>query len=96
MSKSVEDAYSERKRNEFNNDYINKEISILYYKIFRKRIESLKQASDGNIPEYLNKLKNDIENAHSEQKITEMQFNLLNKKISEFKPKDKDKAAKGE
>ena len=96
MSKSVEDAYSERKMNEINYDYVNKEISILYDKIFRKSLIALLNSTEDDIGEQLSKLKNEIEITHSEQKITELQFNLLNKKTSEFRPKDNDKAAKEE
>ncbi|HEX5187681.1 MAG TPA: hypothetical protein VFV86_12405, partial [Nitrososphaeraceae archaeon] len=73
---------------------LNNEISIKYDKIFRKNIDSLKNMSNGSLSIQLNILKEKIEIAHSEQKITETQFNLLNKKISDLEDKTNGKDGK--
>jgi hypothetical protein len=54
------------------------EVSAAYQKIFKKRIESI---TDSNM-EAVNNIKNDIEDAYSDRKITELDYNLLNGKIS--------------
>jgi hypothetical protein len=93
----ITDSYSKGKINEKHYERLNNEISMLYEEVFRKRIESLSNSpKNTSSKEQLKKLKYDIENAYSKQKITETQFNLLNKKISEFEPKDNDKAIKEE
>ena len=85
LERDITDIYLKGKINEIHYSNLKKEISIMYDKIFRKNIDSLKDSSDKtNLKEQLNKLKNYIEITQSEQKITEPQFNLLNKKISEI------------
>ena len=64
---------------------MNDEISILYDKIFRKNIDALMDLPDNSNSEQLRKLKDEIEIADSEQKITETQFNLLSKKYPAWK-----------
>lgn len=49
----------------------------LIKKIFKKRIESIPDANT----EAVNNIKNDIEDAYSDRKITELDYNLLNGKI---------------
>jgi YVTN family beta-propeller protein len=95
IRREVIDTYSKGRINQTQYDSLMNQISILYDKIFRKRIDFIMN-SDRNVSEQLNNLKDDIENSHSEQKITETQFNLLNKKILEFEPKVGDKAVKEE
>jgi hypothetical protein len=82
LKNDIEKAYSKGKINELHYGSLKNEISLLHDKIFRKNIASLKQSSDGKISEQLTKLKENIEIAQTEQKITETQFNLLNKKLS--------------
>ncbi len=62
---------------------------MLYEEIFRECIESI-SISPKNISskEHLNKLKNDIEIAYSSEKITEIHYNLLNKKVSNLDYKE--------
>jgi hypothetical protein len=56
------------------------EISIYYGEIYEKRIDSSRD--DGT---QLDELKNDIASVYSKGKITELQFRLLNEKISDLK-----------
>ncbi len=62
-----------------NEQYTNlkNEVSAAYQKIFKKRIESIPDANT----EAVNNIKNDIEDAYSDRKITELDYNLLNGKI---------------
>jgi YVTN family beta-propeller protein len=63
-----------------NEQYTNlkNEVSAAYQKIFKKRIEFI---TDPNT-KAVNNIKNDIEDAYSDRKITELDYNLLNGKIS--------------
>ena len=56
------------------------EISILYDEIFKKKIDSLYSLSGENKEKLNNEIKN-IEDAYSKGKISELHYNLLNKKI---------------
>jgi YVTN family beta-propeller protein len=82
IGKGINDAHSKGKINEVQYNNLKNEISIKYDRIFRKNIDSLKTMSNGSLSKRLNILKENIEIAHSEQKITEAQFNSLYKKIS--------------
>jgi YVTN family beta-propeller protein len=74
------DAYSNRKLSNEHYTNLKNEISNTYQKIFKKRIESL---TDPNT-EAINKIKNDIRDAYSDGKITELHYNLLNEQISDM------------
>ena len=65
-----------------NEQYTNlkNEVSAAYQKIFKKRIESLLT----QIRRLSTTIKNDIEDAYSDRKITELHYNLLNGKISDM------------
>ncbi len=78
------DAYSKGELTEKHYETLKNEISVLYDKLFRRRIAALKDESVRiGSQKRLNKLRDDLENAFSEQKITETQFKLLITKISE-------------
>ena len=57
------------------------EISMLYEKIYKKRIDSLNGKGD------LDAVKNDITSAYAEGKINELHYNLINEKISDYDKK---------
>ena len=79
------DAYSKGKVNDKHYESLKSEISLLYEKIFRKRIDSLNYASNKEIIEkQLDKIKNNLENAYSEGKISELHYNLLKEKIAKI------------
>ena len=77
LNKNISDSYAAGKIT--NDQYTNlkNEVSAAYQKIFKKRIESI---TDTNM-EVVNNIKNDIEDAYSDRKITELDYNLLNGKI---------------
>jgi YVTN family beta-propeller protein len=74
------DTYSNGKLSMEHYTNLKNEISNTYQKIFKTRIESL---IDSNT-EAISKIKNDIRDAYSDGKITELHFNLLNEKISDL------------
>ena len=85
LKTDITDVYSKGKINEKHYERLNNEISISYEEIFRKRAKSLITIIDKNVMnERAQQLKDDIENAYSKQKITETQFNMLNKKIADL------------
>jgi hypothetical protein len=69
----IEDAYNTGKLISEHYTDLKNEISTAYQKIFKIRIQSN--------TEDVNKIKNDID-AYSDRKITELDYNLLNSKIS--------------
>jgi YVTN family beta-propeller protein len=81
LRNDIIDAYSNGKLSMEHYTNLKNEISNTYQKIFKTRIESL---IDPNT-EAISKIKNDIRDAYSDGKITELHFNLLNEKISDLR-----------
>jgi ribosome-interacting GTPase 1 len=54
----------------------------LYEEIFRKKIDSNSLVKD--FKEKLKEIEDDVIEAYSKGKITELHYNLLNKKIAEY------------
>ena len=89
LNKEIVDAYSKGSMNEIHFKRLKNEVSIYYEEILRKRLEWLSTAPNQNgWKELFSQLKDDIQNAYSKQKITELHYNLLNKKISNLGDKD--------
>jgi hypothetical protein len=86
LRSSILDAYSKGKMSEIHYENIKNEISILYDKIFRKRIDDLLNdaSKKGTTEKQLDKIKTELEYAYSEGKLNEKHYNLLNKKISDY------------
>jgi hypothetical protein len=83
-SKNISDSYAEGKISSDQFTHLKNEGSTAYQKIFKKRIESI---TDPNT-EAVNNIKNDIKDAYSDRKITELDYDLLIEKISDlFKSK---------
>ncbi|HKG86890.1 MAG TPA: hypothetical protein VKA95_01085 [Nitrososphaeraceae archaeon] len=76
----LEYAYSEGKISEIHYESLKDEISIQYDKIFRKKIDDASKSETKK--QQLNKIRNDLEYAYSEGKISEKHYDLLNKAIS--------------
>ena len=89
----VVDAYSEGKINDKHYESLRNEISTLYEKIFRKRINDSSNNNSSAIKrhtqEQLAQLRNDVEYAYSEGKINEKHYDLLNKAILKLDGKEK-------
>ena len=78
LNQNVSDSYSAGKITSEQYTNLKNEVSAAYQKIFKKRIESITNPSTEDV----NKIKNEIEDAYSDRKITELDYNLLNGKIS--------------
>jgi YVTN family beta-propeller protein len=92
LTRNVADAYSKGKINEKHYESLRNEISVLYERIFRKKIDDLlsnnspiKKTTD----EDLDELKNELGFAYSEGKINEKHYVLLSEAILDQKIKDK-------
>lgn len=79
LNKNISDSYAAGKINNEQHTQLKNEVSTASQKIYKKKIESL---TDSNSEE-VNKIKNDVEEAYLDGKITEVHYNLLTKKISD-------------
>ena len=84
LNNSISHAYSEGKINNEQIINLKNETSVLYYGIFKKRIDSLSEPFTGNVnrEDLLHMKKEDIIDAHSKGTITQLQYNLLNERIT--------------
>src|SRR5215469_12541792 len=91
LSTIISDIEDLRTKGKINNGYyanLKKETSILYGEIFNKRISSLDGLSENEKEKLLVEIKDDISDACSKEKISELHYNLLEKKLSNYeKPK---------
>jgi YVTN family beta-propeller protein len=76
----ISNAYSNGELSNEHYTNLKNELSNMYQKIFKKRIESITNPNT----EAVSKIKNDITDAYSDGKITELHYNLLNQKISDL------------
>lgn len=76
----VIDAYNNGKLSDEHYTNLKNEISNIYQETFKNRIEI--ESVTGPKTEAVNKIRSDIEDAYSDRKITELDYNLLNGKIS--------------
>ena len=90
IDKNIIDAYSGGKINNEQYSNLKNEISVIYEKIYKKRIDTLKESTEGglDLAIHVDKIKEDIENAYSEGKITELHYNLLNERIAKLTSKN--------
>jgi YVTN family beta-propeller protein len=95
LTSSILDAYSKGKINERHYESLRSEISILYEKIFRKRIEDILIRSSSNDPatvidtkEQLAEIRKDVKYAYSDGKINDKHYDLLNKDILDMADKN--------
>jgi hypothetical protein len=83
LNDNILNAYSEGKINNEQYTNLKKEISVLYEKIYKKRISSLGGSPEikANREVLVEKIKEEIGDAYSEGKITEQHYNILNERI---------------
>jgi hypothetical protein len=85
LKTAIKDAYARGKISDLQYSNLKNEISILYEKIYKNKIDSLSGKSDSKNRMLLQKIKNEIQDTYAEEKISEQHYNLLNAKISDFK-----------
>ena len=86
----ISDAYSKGKLDELHYSSLKNEISILYENEYKERIQSL-PSENGNLQEKLKKIEKDIIDAHATDRLSELHYNLLNRRIQELKTEDNKK-----
>jgi hypothetical protein len=62
-------------------------IKLLYEDIFKKRIDSLNNLQENDKVKLLDKIKDDISDAYSKEKINELHYMLLKDKLSNYEKK---------
>ena len=84
IRKQLIDAYPEGKVN--NESYVNfkNEISGIYEELYDKRIKSLNDKSDKESSLLLNEIKTDLIDAYTKGKLSDLYYNLLTMKASEY------------
>jgi len=67
---------------------LKKETSILFHDLFKERIASLNSLPENDKGKLLPEIKDDISDAYSKEKISELHYSLLKEKLSNYeKPK---------
>ena len=82
--KQLKDVYTQGKINNEHYTNLKNEISVLYEEIYNKGIDSLNERHDRDSGRVLHQIKYDIEDAFAKDKINELHYNLLTKKISDY------------
>ena len=80
LNRNISDSYAAGKISNEQYTHLKNEVSTAYQKIFKKKIESI---TDPNT-EAIGKIKNEIRDAYSDGKITELHYKLMNEKISDM------------
>jgi uncharacterized membrane protein len=82
----IEDAYAKEKIDNEQYTNLKNETSVLYEEMYRKRLDSLKGSfgEDSNQEVVMERLQEDIRNAYSKGKLSELHFNLLKEKIAKM------------
>jgi hypothetical protein len=80
LNRNISDSYAAGKISNEQYMHLKNEVSTAYQKIFKKKIESI---TDPNT-EAIGKIKNEIRDAYSDGKITELHYKLMNEKISDM------------
>jgi YVTN family beta-propeller protein len=67
---------------------LKKETAILYQELYKKRIDSLNSLPENGKGKLLDEIKNDISDAYSKEKISELHYSLLKERLLSYeKPK---------
>jgi hypothetical protein len=87
LSTIISDIEDMRAKGKINNEYytnLKKETSILYQDIFKKKIDSLNNVPEKDKGKLLGEIKDDISDAYSKEKISELHYTLLKEKLSNY------------
>lgn len=89
LNKNISDSYAAGKINIEQYTDLKKEISVLIQEIFNKKLDSLEKSldSDVNRAVLLDKIKDEVTESYSKDKITELHYKLLIEKISKLNSK---------
>ncbi len=87
LSTIIDDIEDIRVKGKINNEYyanLKKESSIRYQEILRKKIDSLNSLPENDRRKQLHEIKEGISDAYSKEKISELHYTLLEKKLSNY------------
>ena len=85
LKNSISDTYAKGKLNEAQFTNLKKEISIHYGEIYKKRIDNLNDLSKEEKEKQINQLQDEIDDVYSKEKITELQYNIIQKRLANLK-----------
>ena len=86
----IEEMDAEGKINNERYAKLKKDTSILYQELFRRRIDSLNTLPENDNGKLLDEIKEDISDAYSKDKISELHYTLLEKKLSNYEKQKRD------
>jgi hypothetical protein len=69
---------------------LKKDTAILYQELFRRRIDSSNTLPENDNGKLLDEIKEDISDAYSKDKISELHYTLLEKKLSNYEKQKRD------
>jgi YVTN family beta-propeller protein len=84
LTDKIDDIYNKGKINKEQFDKLKEEISLRYREIFKNEIDYLDNLSEYDKEKRLNEIKIDIEDAYADEKINELHYNLLQKKLLKY------------
>ncbi len=84
---NLEDTHANGKINDENYENLKKQISILYEEMFERRIDSLNYSPENDKLKLMDKIKDDITNAYSKERLNELHYTLLKEKLSNYEAK---------
>jgi YVTN family beta-propeller protein len=89
INKNIINAYSQGKINNEQHSNLKNEISVIYQEIFKKRVNSFNHSGKKDADrEIIKKIEEDIKDAYSKGKISELHYNLLNEKVTKMTSKN--------
>ena len=89
LNNEVSDSYTGGKISNEYYTYLKKEISTLYDEIYEYKIRSIVKSHEADVNQVLlEKIKEDIANAYSKDRISKLHYDLLTEKISKMTSKE--------
>jgi hypothetical protein len=86
----LEEMHAEGKINNERYAKLKKDTAILYQELFRRRIDSSNTLQENDNGKLLDEIKEDISDAYSKDKISELHYTLLEKKLSNYEKQKRD------
>ena len=84
IKRDITDEYVQGKITDQQNENLKDEISLIYKEIYDKKINSLNDGLGKDSDKFLDSITNDLTNAYAIGIISEIHYNILNKKISKI------------
>jgi YVTN family beta-propeller protein len=85
LAYKIDDIYNNGKINKEQFDKLKEEISLRYRGIFKHEVDSLDNLSEYDKENKIMEIQKDIEDAYASKKLNELHYNLLQKRLANFK-----------